>query len=116
MTYRHVQLGRIRYLRMDSNVRLFAYSLFRNLSRQMGAAILYISHDLLSVATIADRVAVMHEGEIAECRAAQAIFTDPKHPYTRSLIAALPTPAALLTGKGVAPLQPSAKSHVVGHG
>jgi ABC-type oligopeptide transport system ATPase subunit len=58
----------------------------------------------------------MHEGEIAECRAAQVIFTDPQHPYTRSLIAALPTPAALLAGKGAATLQPSAKSHVVGCG
>jgi peptide/nickel transport system ATP-binding protein len=90
-------------------------ALFRNLSRQMGAAILYISHDLLSVATIADRVAVMHEGEIAECRAAQAIFTDPQHPYTRSLIAALPTPPARL-GRKAATGQPSAKSHAVSRG
>jgi peptide/nickel transport system ATP-binding protein len=64
--------------------------LFRNLSKEMGVAILYIGHDLLSVASIADRIAVMHEGEIVECREAQAIFSDPQHPYTRSLIAALP--------------------------
>src|SRR5207253_2471008 len=84
--------------------------LFRNLSRQMGAAILYISHDLLSVATIADRIAVMHEGEIVECCAAQAIFTDPQHAYTQNLIAALPVPATLLAGTGTAASQSSAKS------
>jgi len=57
----------------------------------MGVAILYIGHDLLSVASIADRIAVMHEGEIVECREAEAIFSDPQHPYTHSLIAALPS-------------------------
>jgi peptide/nickel transport system ATP-binding protein len=64
--------------------------LFRSLTKEMGVAILYIGHDLLSVGSIADRIAVMHEGEIVECREGQAIFSDPQHPYTRSLIAALP--------------------------
>jgi ABC-type dipeptide/oligopeptide/nickel transport system ATPase component len=65
--------------------------LFRNLSKDIEVAILYIGHDLLSVASIADRIAVMHEGEIVECREGQAIFSDPQHPYTRSLIEALPS-------------------------
>lgn len=56
----------------------------------MGISILYISHDLLSVATISDRVAVMEQGEIVECRATRELFTSPGHPYTRKLIAALP--------------------------
>jgi peptide/nickel transport system ATP-binding protein len=90
-------------------------ALFRSLSRQMGATILYISHDLMSVATLADRVAVMHEGNIVECRAVQDIFTDPQHPYTSRLIAALPNPRALLGGKAVTG-QPSAKSHAVSRG
>ena len=87
--------------------------LFRTLSRQLGTAILYITHDLLSVATIADRIAVMHEGNIVECGAAQAIFTAPQHPYTCSMIGALPSPPAL-PGR----LRPTAlpRSHAAGNG
>lgn len=64
--------------------------LFSSLSRKLGTAILYISHDLLSVATISQRVAVMEKGEIVECRPTADLFTNPEHPYTRKLIAALP--------------------------
>jgi ABC-type dipeptide/oligopeptide/nickel transport system ATPase component len=64
--------------------------LFSALSRAMGMSILYISHDLLSVATISDRVAVMDQGQIVECRPTRELFTSPGHAYTRRLIAALP--------------------------
>lgn len=64
--------------------------LFSTLSRKLGMGILYISHDLLSVATISQRVAVMEQGEIVECRNTAELFTQPVHPYTRKLIAALP--------------------------
>jgi ABC-type glutathione transport system ATPase component len=64
--------------------------LFSTLSRKLGIGILYISHDLLSVATISQRVAVMEQGEIVECRNTADLFTQPCHPYTRKLIAALP--------------------------
>jgi len=64
--------------------------LFSVLSRAMGMSILYISHDLLSVATISDRVAVMEQGQIVECRPTRELFTTPGHAYTRRLIAALP--------------------------
>ena len=64
--------------------------LFANLNRRFGMSILYISHDLLSVATISHRMAVIHEGEIVECRDTADIFRDPTHPYTRDLIRALP--------------------------
>src|SRR5438445_8468880 len=64
--------------------------LFAALNRKFGMSILYISHDLLSVATISHRVAVMHQGEIVECRSAADIFREPAHPYTRDLIRALP--------------------------
>ena len=87
--------------------------LFRNLSRKMGVAILYITHDLLSVSTIADRIAVMHRGEIVECREPQAIFTDPQHAYTRNLIAALPSVPGLPATKGL--YRAAVKSHAAGH-
>jgi ABC-type dipeptide/oligopeptide/nickel transport system ATPase component len=64
--------------------------LFRNLRRTLEISILFISHDLLSVATISDRVAVMSEGQIVECRATAEIFQNPQHAYTRQLIKALP--------------------------
>ena len=64
--------------------------LFSTLSRRLGTAILYISHDLLSVASISRGVAVMHEGEIVECRNTADLFTNPLHPYTSKLISALP--------------------------
>jgi peptide/nickel transport system ATP-binding protein len=64
--------------------------LFRDLSRKFGMGILYISHDLLSVATISQRVAVMHVGEIVECRETAEIFRNPHHSYTQQLIRALP--------------------------
>jgi ABC-type dipeptide/oligopeptide/nickel transport system ATPase component len=75
--------------------------LFRELSRKLGMSILYISHDLLSVATIADRVAVMDKGVIVECRPTADIFRNPSHPYTQRLIQALPViPQALGAGAG----------------
>jgi ABC-type dipeptide/oligopeptide/nickel transport system ATPase component len=65
-------------------------SLFEQLSRTLGISILYISHDLLSVATISNRMAVLSGGRIVECRPTTEIFRDPSHPYTRQLIRALP--------------------------
>ncbi len=64
--------------------------LFSALSRKLGIGILYISHDLLSVATLCQRVAVMDRGEIVECRTTAELFRQPHHEYTRRLIAALP--------------------------
>ena len=64
--------------------------LFSHLSRKLGIGILYISHDLLSVATISHRVAVLEKGEIVECRPTADLFTSPAHPYTQTMIAALP--------------------------
>ena len=65
-------------------------SLFRKLNREMVMSILYISHDLLSVATISHRISVMKDGEIVESDSAANIFRNPQHAYTRTLIASLP--------------------------
>lgn len=66
--------------------------LFAALSRKLGTSVLYISHDLLSVATISQRMAVMQNGTIIECRRTRDIFQDPKHAYTRQLLRSLPAP------------------------
>jgi ABC-type dipeptide/oligopeptide/nickel transport system ATPase component len=53
-------------------------------------AILYISHDLASVAGICDRIAILHQGSIVECGTAEQIFSQPQHEYTQRLMAAQP--------------------------
>ena len=65
-------------------------ALFRELNRSSGMSILYISHDLASVAGICDRVAILHEGQIVETGRTAQVLTNPQHAYTQRLIAALP--------------------------
>ena len=64
--------------------------LFAQLNREIGMSILYISHDLPSVAGICQRIAILHEGQIVECGPTEQIFAAPSHPYTRRLMASLP--------------------------
>lgn len=64
--------------------------LFSQLNRKLGMSILYISHDLLSVATISQRVAVMNHGTVVECRPTAELFRSPGDAYTRRLVNALP--------------------------
>jgi peptide/nickel transport system ATP-binding protein len=64
--------------------------LFRQLNRTSGMAILYISHDLASVAGICDRIAILHEGRVVEIGMTDKVLSDPQHEYTRRLMAALP--------------------------
>lgn len=64
--------------------------LFRELNRNSGMAILYISHDLASVAGICDRIAILHEGQIVESGSAEQVLTNPQHEYTQRLMAAMP--------------------------
>jgi peptide/nickel transport system ATP-binding protein len=66
-------------------------NLFARLNREMGTAVLYISHDLLSVAALCHRICILHDGQIAECGTPEAIFNSPQHEYTRRLVAALPS-------------------------
>jgi ABC-type dipeptide/oligopeptide/nickel transport system ATPase component len=68
--------------------------LFSTLSRKLGMSILYISHELLAASTICDRIAVMDQGQILECRNTAEIFTSPTHSYTQALVRALPVSPA----------------------
>ena len=56
--------------------------------KKMG--MLFISHDLLTVAAICDRLAILHSGKVVECGPAKSVLADPQHPYTKQLIAAAP--------------------------
>jgi peptide/nickel transport system ATP-binding protein len=64
--------------------------LFAHLNRETGMSILYISHDLPSVAGICHRIAILNEGQIVECGSSNQIFSAPSHPYTQRLMASLP--------------------------
>jgi peptide/nickel transport system ATP-binding protein len=77
--------------------------LFRELNRNSGMAILYISHDLASLAGICDRVAILHEGQIVESGSTHNVLTAPGHEYTQRLLASLPRmPQAMAVGKAAA--------------
>src|SRR5258708_29230034 len=65
-------------------------ALFRELNGSTGMSILYISHDLASVAGICDRIAILHQGQIVESGTTDQIFANPQHEYTQRLIAAIP--------------------------
>ena len=71
--------------------------LFSRLSREMAMGVLFISHDLLSVGSICQRVAILSEGQVVEFNSTEAIFRRPKHDYTKALIAALPKLSAGLS-------------------
>ena len=90
-------------------------ALFRKLNRELGTSILYISHDLLSVATICHRISVMKDGEIVECNSAQHIFATPQHPYTKTLIASLPALPQVQAAKDEASA-PALKAHAASPG
>jgi ABC-type dipeptide/oligopeptide/nickel transport system ATPase component len=67
--------------------------LFGRLTRELEMGMLFISHDLLSMAALCHRVAILHEGEIVETAPTEEIFSRPRHPYTKRLIEAIPSPA-----------------------
>lgn len=75
---------------LDTITQSETLALFTRLNRELDVAILYISHDLLSVAALCHRIAILREGEIVECDVPEVIFASARHPYTQRLIAALP--------------------------
>lgn len=78
-------------------------ALFRGLNRSSGMAILYISHDLASVAGICDRIAILHQGQIVESGTTAQVLVNPQHEYTQRLMAAMPKmPQATPAGKAAA--------------
>ena len=80
---------------LDVTVQAQILALISELQKEIGMAVLFITHDMGVVAQIADRVAVMRYGDIVESGTAQAIFAHPQHPYTQALLSAVPRLGAL---------------------
>jgi len=76
---------------LDVTVQARVLDLIKDLQKRHKTSVLYISHDLSLVRRICDKVAVMYAGKIVETGDAETIFNDPKHPYTKGLIKALPS-------------------------
>lgn len=100
---------------LDVSIRAQVLNLFRSLQRREGLAYLFISHDLAAVHFMADRVLVMYLGRAMELGDRDAIVRRSLHPYTRSLVSAIPVPnpvierqreRILLTGDVPSPIDP----------
>jgi oligopeptide/dipeptide ABC transporter ATP-binding protein len=75
---------------LDVTVQAAYLKLLRNLQRESGLAVLFVTHDLAAIARICDRVAVMYGGRIVELADVATIFRAPKHPYTQGLLQSVP--------------------------
>ena len=77
---------------LDVTIQAQILRLLRDLQRELGIALLLITHDLGVVARMAHRVAVMYAGEVVEEGSVEAIFKNPVHPYTQALLRCIPVP------------------------
>lgn len=98
---------------LDVSIRAQIINLLEDLKSELGLTLILVSHDLAVVRHVADRVAVMYLGEIVELAETESLFSNPRHPYTRALMAAIPAadPAArrekpLLEGDPPSPTNP----------
>jgi ABC-type oligopeptide transport system ATPase subunit len=77
---------------LDVSTQAQTLNLLKTLTREMGLAMAFISHDLSVIRSVCDRVYVMRRGRVVEHGPCEQIFTSPRHPYTRLLIDAIPLP------------------------
>ena len=75
---------------LDVTIQAQILDLLRNLQKRYGLTVIYITHDLGVVASVADRIAVMYAGDIVEIGRSDEIFYDARHPYTWALLSSLP--------------------------
>ncbi len=94
---------------LDVSLAATVLNLIGQLRRDLGVAVLFVTHDLAAARVVADRIAVMYLGRIVECGPSDEICTAPAHPYTESLLAAVPDLARTsvrLKGEPASPLDP----------
>ncbi len=101
---------------LDVSIQAQILNLLRDLQQELGLTCLFIGHGLGAVRSVSDRIAVMYLGRIVELGDAQQIFSAPRHPYTKALLAAAPQPdprlhqldGKLLSGEVASPANPPA--------
>ena len=77
---------------LDVSIQAQIVNLLKKLQKEIGLTYLFIAHDLSMVKYISDRIAVMYRGRIVELGSADCVYNNPQHPYTKSLLSAIPLP------------------------
>ncbi|WP_298834952.1 ABC transporter ATP-binding protein [uncultured Piscinibacter sp.] len=93
---------------LDVSVQAVVLQLLEQLRAELGLSLLFVSHDLNVVRLLTDRVAVMYLGKLVEVGPSEQVFRSPKHPYTQSLVSAIPGqgPRIRLSGEVASPIDP----------
>lgn len=91
---------------LDVSVRAGVLRLMRRLVDDHRMALLFITHDLAQAGQICDDLIVLYKGRVVEAGSAATVLTDPRHPYTRELIAAMPVPGVVDTRTELTPMSP----------
>ena len=86
---------------LDVSVRAQVLNLLKKFQKELGLTYLFIAHDLSVVRFISDRIAVIYKGVIVEVAETEELFNNPIHPYTKSLLSAVPIPDPILERKKV---------------
>ncbi|MBO4395501.1 MAG: ABC transporter ATP-binding protein [Eubacterium sp.] len=84
---------------LDASVQAQVVNMLREIRKETGTAFLFISHDLSMVRYLSDRIGVLHLGHMLEIGESEEIFANPIHPYTKSLLAAIPRLNPILQGE-----------------
>ena len=87
---------------LDVSIQAQVVNLMKDIQQETGTAYLFIAHDLSMVKYISDRIGVLHLGHLLETGTTEEIFENPVHPYTRSLLSAIPSPNPAVEKKRVA--------------
>ncbi|MCR4632557.1 MAG: ATP-binding cassette domain-containing protein [Erysipelotrichaceae bacterium] len=87
---------------LDVSIQAQVVNLMKDLQDELGTTYLFIAHDLSMVKYISDRIGVMHLGHIVETGTTDEIFENPIHPYTKSLLSAIPHPNPIVEKKRIA--------------
>ena len=87
---------------LDVSIQAQVVNLMKDIQEETGTAYLFIAHDLSMVKYISDRIGVLHLGHLLETGTTEEIFDHPVHPYTRSLLSAIPSPNPVVEKKRVA--------------
>jgi peptide/nickel transport system ATP-binding protein len=91
---------------LDVGSQRMVATVLRELVRARSVAVLFITHDLALLAEIAEDIAVMYAGEVVECGPAATVLHRPRHPYTRALLDAVPSPVQAVTTRGIPGVPP----------